>query len=49
MKGTKRLPDVVDQVDHMEEAEAADQEYQGEYETVELGPTHSGTRSYKDP
>ncbi len=42
MKGTKRLPDVVDQLDHMEEAEA-DQEYQGEYETVELGPAHSGT------
>jgi len=48
MKGTKRLPDVVDQVDHMEEAEA-DQEYQGEYETVELGPAHSGTHSYSSP
>jgi hypothetical protein len=48
MKGTKRLPDVVDQLDHMEEAEA-DQEYQGEYETVELGPSHSGTLSYRSP
>jgi hypothetical protein len=42
MKGTKRLPDVVDQVDQVE----ADEEYQGEYETVELGPAHSGAHSY---